>query len=326
MRRMQNYLKIIISIVTICLAAELGAQTLGDAQSLFNEGVAAIGDDNKELAVQKFEECVGICEELYEEEEDMDAEELLNNIQPTLPKLFYQVGTEKAKKRDLKGALEYLIKAKTTAGDMGYDDYVKKASNVMAKIHFSYGQSKFKAKNYDEALIDSDNAILEDPTYLNGHRLKIKILKAQGNDSTLIEATKNVQALDVKISDRNSIVGITVTYFYNKGVTAKQSSNYDEALESIQICLDLKNDNTDAHFLLTSIYNSKEDWANAILAANEGLKYESIVNQPRFNYELGQAYFGQGNNDAACEAYSKAAVGDYLENANYKMKHVVKCK
>ena len=52
MWRIQNYLRIMVSVVAVFLVAGLSAQTIDDANSLYNEGGQALQEDNKELAVQ----------------------------------------------------------------------------------------------------------------------------------------------------------------------------------------------------------------------------------------------------------------------------------
>jgi len=325
MWRIQSYFKMLIPVFALLLTVGLSAQTIDDAKSLYNEGGTALQDGDAELAVQKFAECVSICETLYEEEEDLEAEELLNNIKPTLPKLYLQVSQTKAKDRDLNSSLEYAAKAKTAARQMGDDETEAKAADLASKIYYAYALSKYKAENYDGAVVDLSSAIEEDPMNFKAHYLLVVIYKTTENEPELLAEAKKLVLLDDRDDNRDKAITLAANYFYNKAVTAKQASNYDTALESVKSSLEINKENADAYFLLLSIYNSQQDWANAISAGNEGLKYESAANQARFNFELGNAYFGNGDNDAACEAFSKAAVGEYLENATYQMEHVVKC-
>ena len=67
------------------------------------------------------------------------------------------------------------------------------------------------------------------------------------------------------------------------------------------------------------------DWFDDNIT-NEGIKHTSAADQARFNYELGNAYFGKGDSAGACEAYGNASTGDYAEAAKYQMEHVVKCE
>jgi len=57
------------------------------------------------------------------------------------------------------------------------------------------------------------------------------------------------------------------------------------------------------------------------------LKYEDnpAEAKARFYYELGNAYVGKGDNTSACDAFNKASVGVYSENANYQINEVLKC-
>lgn len=326
MSGIQKFMRITCSLLMIFIVYGLSAQTLDEAKTLYNEGGTAVQEGNPELGIQKFEDCISICETLYEEEEDLEAEELMNTIQPMLPKLYLQVSTLKAKAKDYKAALEYAAKAKQSARQIGDDETEAKAADLASKIHYVYAYSKYKAENLDGAVVDLIDAIEENPKNFKAHYLLIVIYKTQENESALIEATRKLMAIEDQDENREKAITLTANYFYNKGVTAKQASDYDTALESIKTSLEFNKENPDAHFLLTSIYNSKEDWDNAIPAANEGLKYETASNQPRFFYELGNAYYAKGDNEAACEAYSKAAVGEYTENALYQMEHVLKCE
>jgi len=327
MRRIQMYFRIIGSLLVIFLVAGVSAQTLDEARTLYNDGGSAVQEGDIELAIQKFNECISICETLYEEEEDLDAESLMITIQQKIPKLYYQLSVNKLKERDISTGLEYALKAKETSEEYGDSETLEKSIGLLGKIYYSLGLSKYKAENFNEALVQLDNAIAEDNN-LKAHNLKLVILKDRSDEELFIQASKTAIAAAETANNteyKEKFTQLVGNYFYNEGILAKQSSDYDKALQKILVSLEFNAENADAYFLLASIYNSKSDWDNAIAAASEGLKYETNGNQARFNYELGNAYFGKGDSTAACEAYSKSAVGEYTENANYQMEHVVKC-
>ncbi len=327
MREIQKYFRITGGLLVFILASSVSAQTLDDAKTLYNEGGTAVQEGNIELAVQKFNESMDICSKLYDEEEDIDAESLMISIQDKMPKLYFQLSINKLKEKDINSGLEYAIKAKETANEYGDNETLEKSKELLGKVYYSIALSKYKAEKFDESLSELDKAINESND-LKAHNLKLVILKDQGNNESFIEAGKAAIAAAEAANDLESkekFVQFVGNYFFNEGVIAKQTSDYEKALKNTLISLDFNPDNADAYFLLTTIYNAQSDWDKAISAAKEGLKYETEGNQARFNYELGNAYYGKGDNAAACEAYSKAAVGEYTENANYQIEHVVKC-
>ncbi|HBH48784.1 MAG TPA: hypothetical protein DDX98_09095, partial [Bacteroidales bacterium] len=86
--------ELILSLVVVFAAISLNAQTLEEAQKAYNAGVTARGEGNLEEAIAQFKACVETCEILYEEEEDEVAEELLYAVQPVIPDLYLQLGSE----------------------------------------------------------------------------------------------------------------------------------------------------------------------------------------------------------------------------------------
>ena len=327
MSEVKNYFRIFATVVFIFMALAVSGQTIDEAKELYNEGGNAVQEGNLELGVQKFEECVSICEILYDEEEDVDAEELMMTVQQSLPKMYLQLSQSKAKAKDFEGGLEYSLKAKESANYVGDDDVAKKAASLASKIYYANGYKKFKASDMEGAVKELDNSISENEKNFKSHLLKIVILKDMGNEEALIVATREVMAVNANDANRDKAIATTANYFLKDGAAAKQSAEYDKAIKQLNTSLEFDNDNTEAYYLLATIYNTQKNWDKAIEAANTGLSHESSVGDEsaRFNYELGNAYFGKGNKEQACSAFTKAAVGSYAENANYQIEHVVKC-
>lgn len=320
-------LNLIFTGILLCAVTVVSAQSMEEAKALYNEGVTANANDDMETAVLKFEECIDMCQILYEEEESVEAEDLMLTLQQSVPKMYLQISQKKAQEKDYNGSLKSALKAKETAEEAGNDDIAEKAAVITTKIYYSYGLSNYKAKKFDEAISYLDKAIEQDENYFKAHYLKVVILKDKGDEAGLKAATKAAMNASDKSDDtRKKTIDYTANYFYNEGVKAKQATNYDDAINNLNSSLEFNVENTDCYYLLASIYNSKEDWTSAIEAAQKGLSYANESEKARFNYELGNAYFGSGDNASACDAYSKAAVGDYAESAKYQMEHVVKCE
>ena len=323
----KNFYKILLTAVLICSVKFLSAQSIEEARDLYNQGGQATTDGDLVTAIQNFEECITMCETLYEEEEDVDAEELLMQVQKSMPILYWQVCQSKVKEKDYKSSLEYALKAKEAANAVVDEAIASKASAMASKLYYSFGLSSYKTKTYDKALANLDKSINESATNFTAHLLKVVIFKETQNEESLIAATKAVMAVPGDDENKDKAISLTSNYFYNEGVKAKQASDYSKAIKDIQTSFEFNPENADAYYLLASIYNSQENWDKAIATANEGLKYEesSAEAKARFYYELGNAYLGKGDNANACDAYSKSAFGVYSENAAYQMNEVLKC-
>ncbi|MBA7521392.1 hypothetical protein ES705_13499 [subsurface metagenome] len=297
---------------------------------MYNEGGQATSEGDLETAIQKFNECIAMCTTLYEEEDDADAEELMYTLQNNIPKLYYQLSKEKLQAQEIKSGLDNAYKAKETAEEYSDSETLEKINKLIPQVHYKIGVGKYKKGDIDGALVEFDNAIVVDQNYASAHYMNAVVYKKQEDDAKFIEASK--KALEAANVTNNGKIKINTEklaggYFLKKGNEAKASSNYDEALKNLKLSVGFKSDNATAYYLLTSVYNAKKDWDNAIASANEGLKYEesSAEAKARFYFEMGNAYSGKGDNTSACDTYSKALVGDYLEHAKYQMEYVIKC-
>jgi tetratricopeptide (TPR) repeat protein len=328
MSQLKIYFRIGICFMVIIAAYGVSAQSLEEAKALYNQGGEAVQGGNLELGVEKFAACIEMCETLVDEEEDMEAEELMLSVQQNVPKLYYQIGMDKIKSNDIDGGLDNLYKARETAEYYSDSDILDKTTKVLPQIHYKLGANAYKSENFEASLADLDKAIAVDPDYANAYYLKAVVYKSQDKDDLLIStARKAIEAANASndIKTRDNTSKLAGGHFLKKGNDAKAATNYADAIKFLDLSLEFENNNPTTHYLLTSIYVSQQNWDKAIAAANEGLKYEEGTTKARFYYELGNAHYGKGDKAGACEAYSKAAVGDYIEHANYQMEQVVKC-
>lgn len=323
--------KIIISMLCLGLIFAAGkAQSLDEARQLYNDGGSAAGAGDLQTAINKFDSCLTLCQNLQKDEESTDVEDLQTKVENALPVLYYQLCTQKLQNKDIKGGLAEAYKAKEAAEKYGDNDTRAKVIALIPQIHYAIGASYYKSKQYDKSLAEMTKAIAVDSNYANAYYLEAVIYKDQNNIDKLIEVSKKgIQAAKAENDTKTeeNIINLASTHFLKKGNDAKDAGKYDEAIGYLNKSLIFDPENSTTYFLLTTVYNSKKDWDKAIEAANKGLKYETGTQdaKARFYYELGNAYYGKGDNSAACDAYSKAEVGSFLQNAKYQMEHVVKC-
>jgi len=328
MQSIQNYFRVVFSLAAILFTVQLSAQTLDSAKVLYNEGVAAIQEGNDELGIQKLEASLNISTSIFKSDEDPEAEALMTAIREKIPGLYYQQSIKKLKEKDMNAGYNYAVKAEQKAKEYGDNGTLEKTNNLLGNIYYSNALARYKETKLDEALAEVGKSIQESNN-LKAHNLRLVILKDQSKDVELVEAAKAAIAAAEAQNDQDSkqkFSQLAGTYFYNAGVMAKQSGDNAKAIEKVTTSIEFNDQNADSYYLLTTLYNSQSNWDKAIAVANDGLKYETAGNQAKFYYELGTAYYGKGDSPSACQAFTKAAVGDYAENANYQKEHVVKCQ
>ena len=92
---------------------------------------------------------------------------------------------------------------------------------------------------------------------------------------------------EVITQTEDKMVKLTGGYFLKKGNDQKAASQYDAAMVSLNRAIEIEAENVTAYYLLTSIYNSQNNWDQAIEMAQKGLSFETEANKARFYFELG---------------------------------------
>lgn len=329
MRSEVNYFKNVLWIALIFVSTGIFAQELEDAKKLFNEGAEAVNADDLELAIQKFTEAADIANTVYEDYEDEEAENIMYMAQEQIPKLYFKLATTKLQNKEYKAGLEAAYNARETADSFGDDDTYKKASSVISKVHYQMGATKYKKSDFDGALVELDKAIEVNPDYSSPYYMKAAILKQQDKDDEFkktcvdgIDAAK--RSADSK--DEAKIIKLASGHFLKKGNEAKGAAKYNEAIEYLNSAMSFDPSDGLAPYLLASVYEAQGKYDDAITAAKKSIANESDAEEKAKAYMIvGNAYFQKGDKASACDAYSKAAVGQYAEMANYKIEHEIKC-
>ena len=86
-------------------------------------------------------------------------------------------------------------------------------------------------------------------------------------------------------------------------------------------------ENIDTYFYLASAQIGAKSFDAAIESANKALELEGEDQEKnaKHYYNLGLAYKGKNDKNAACEAFNKALFGQFKENAEYEIEHGLKC-
>jgi tetratricopeptide (TPR) repeat protein len=136
---------------------------------------------------------------------------------------------------------------------------------------------------------------------------------------TAIGDTKNAQSAKTQLTK----------YYNNAGATAQRAQKWDDAIAAFSKTVDVDPENSDAYYSLSSCYNSKKSWDNAISNGVKALELRSGGDAKALDgvyYQLGTAYAGKNDTAKACESFKKVANEPFLAGAKYQIETALKCK
>src|SRR6056297_774384 len=307
-------------------AVNLNAQTSADAVNALKDGVAKSKAKDYLGAVESFKKCVSIYEELGEFENDNRATAIKQ-----IPVTQYRYALGLYKQKDYDGSIAAFEKLAEYSETYESEEYLRKAEGIIPQLYRIKGTNLLKEDKYDEAISAFNQTLDYNPYDAKAYKYKVLALRETDNIKALKEtANQGIEAAIAKnkSDEEEDIKSLAGNFFIKKGAEAYRAENYADAADYFTQSFEYKEPDVDLYYQLSAVYNKLEQWDKAIEMANKSLDLlngEGTSRDAKIYYELGNAYFGKGDNDAACDAYSKAAKGDYQETAEYQMKHVVKC-
>ncbi|HJX72354.1 MAG TPA: hypothetical protein VJ346_10385 [Bacteroidales bacterium] len=320
--------KVLISFsALIFFSYNVSAQaTINDGIAAFNKGLEERQVENYGEALNLFGEALKIANELGEE-----GDELKVKIQTLLPGLHYQIGMALYEEKKIDEAIAKFKETMNLADSYGDFDVADKASNALSQLYYYQGSVNYKHNMFSEALDLFNKSIDLQPDNVKAYYMIAAVYKGlEDNVNVLASAKKSAEMAkagnDTKYYEGSLKLGRD--YFLIKANSAKDAKKYDEAISYLKNSLEFDGESSTTYFLMVQIYNSQQKWDETIAAANKGLEYEN--NDPsekaKFYYELGNAFMGKNENEKACDAFRKSAVGPFKESAEYQIKHVLKCE
>ena len=306
-------------------AVTLSAQTETEAVDALKDGVAKSQAKDYLGAIESFKKCVSIYDEL-----DLTASENRSTAASQIPNMQYKqaIALYKEKKYDESiAAFEVLKEYSATYNDPAN---AKKADKTIPKLYYAKGASLIGSKNYDAALEALDKSIELDPKYPMSYVRKAQVYKEKDDEANFkqaIDGALNAATAKNDTKTEGTAKQLAGNFYLVAGADAVKSENWSSAEKYFNTLMEYKDADEDIYFQLAVIYNKQSKWDAAIEAANKALELMGEVDtkDAKIHFELGNSYYGKGDNAAACEAYGNANKGDYAEAAKYQMEHVVKC-
>ncbi len=319
-------MRIFAVMIFAVFSLSLAAQDINSAIDIFNAGNQAVQAGTLELAIEKYKEAHEMALKLGEEGND-----IVSAAKGQIPTLYYQLGVKDYKDKNTDKAIVEFQNAITYGEEFGDTETVVKSKEIMPKLYFAKGNELFKEDKFDEALTNFNLSAELDPNYSRAFWGQGLAYNKLGKNDEMDAAFKKSKELAVAEGDQALVDRINTTakkFLQADGVSKLQAQQWNEAIKYFDSSNEYKADEPDTFYYLALAYNALKNWGKATEAAQAGLDLtaaESSDTKAKFYFEMGNAYKGAGDNAKACEAYSNAKFGKFVENATYELTTVLKC-
>lgn len=325
--RVFKSMKYAAAVVLTIFTFSLFAQDINEAGAVFNEGNQALKDGNFTLAIQKYEKSIEIASKLGEE-----GQQIVVGAKAQVPQLYYKIATEDYTAGNIDKAIEEYENAIKFGTEYNDPETVSKSKDNIPKLLYARGNDFYKEKKYQEALASFQRSYELNPGYsrslfsmgLTYNKLDDFAKMEEFFDKAIVaaEAEKDDKMIEkVKQSGKKLAMA--------EGTSKLQAKDYSSSLKYLTVALKYDSTDNDTYYYSGLANNGLKKWDAAIEALDKGLTMcanENDEYKAKFYFELGNAYKGKGANDKACESFGKAKFGRFVQNADYEMKTVLKCK
>lgn len=309
-------------IIALGFAVSVTAQTEADAVAALKDGVAKTKSKEYLAAIESFKKCVNIYDEL-----GLSNSENRSTAASQITKTQYKYALSYYKQKQYDKSIAEFKNLEDLAETYNDPDYAKKAKLVVPQLYYFKGKQLAEEGNTEGAIESYNKAIELKNNYFEPYFRLAEIYSDQKNNELFkINIKKAIEtASSEEVDAAKSLAG---NYYLISGAEAVKSEQWADAENYFKTSMEYTEANEDIYYQLSVIYNKQSKWDEAIAAANKALELmgEVETKDAKIYFEIGNAYYGKGDNAAACDAYSKANKGDYAEAAKYQMEHVVKCQ
>lgn len=319
-------MKFIAVMTFMIFSFSVAAQDINQAIEVFNEGNQALQGGSLELALEKYEQANEMASKLGEE-----GAQIVAAAQKQIPTLYYQLGVQDYKDKNNEKAIAEFEKAINYGEQYNDAETVAKAKDIIPKLYNSMGNDFFKDNNFEQALANFNKSIELDPNYSRAYWGQGLVYNKLEKNDEMDAAFKKARELATAEGDNALVDRINSTakrFLQTEGASLLQAKKWNDALKSLNASNEYKADDADTFYYIALAYNGLNKWDDAVKAAQTGIDLsaaESADAKAKFYFELGNAHKGAGNTEKACEAYSNAKFGPFVDNANYEMTTVLKC-
>jgi len=321
-----NKIKNLVTLVFTVIAFTAFSQDINQAGELFNEGNQALKSNNFELAIEKYNDAMTMAEKLGEE-----GEMIVVGAQTQIPQLYYKIGVTDYKEKKIEKAIGEFEKAIEYGKKYNDTETITRAEETIPKLYYAQGNDFYKNDDYENALSSFSKAADISPDYSRafwGLGLTYEKLDDTPNMKKSFEKALELAKAEGDTKMEDKITKTAKKFLQSSGAKKLQEQNWEGALVCLNASLDFDPENADTYYYVALANNGLKKWDDAADAAQKGIEMsakENVEFKAKFYYELGNALKGKGDNTKACEAYTQAKYGRFVESAEYELTQVLKC-
>lgn len=271
--------------------------TREEALAAYNEGVK-LQKTEPAKAIEFLEKAVSIAEKL-----DSNGVDIVEKSSKKIPGLYYNLSAGIAKEKKYGEAIESFKKTIEVAEKYENKSILDASNETLYKMYYAKGSQNLKAKSYEAAITDFNEALALQPNYTKAIYSKGIALKNKGEiDGALSQFDLVIEKAtakgDKKMASRAKKAAFNA--LKTSGKKANKANNSNDAIKYLTMALDkYKTEGKDA--------------------ADTNKKLAGV------HFELGKAYWAKKDKGNACQSFKSALYGQYKKNAQYQLDNVVKC-
>ena len=317
--------KVLPLVVLLAISLGVSAQTKKDAVDAYNNGATLMKNDPK-AALESLYKAIEISEQLGEE--GMETKSLAEKIIPTV---HYSYAMTLYKAKDQNGTLEQLEKAEETAVKYGDASTQSKVEKTIPKFYYAVGVTNYKEKAFEKAIEYYKKALKITPNFpdaLLGIALSYEGLNNFDEMLNYLQQTLDVANKTNNKDKADDAKRKANAYLLTNAQAMEKENKFAEANELYKKYLTFDEKDANIYYVLSVNYNKLEQYDSAIEAANKAIEYNTGTDSDKagYYYQLATAFEKKGDSAAACDAYKKAAYGQFQAAAEYQIKEVLKCQ
>ncbi len=321
---------LLVGLLVLGMSSAINGQDLNEAKRAIKKGDQEKRAENYVEAISAFQKCVDITTQLSSDEPGVSELKLAAQKKVTKSHLDYANELLKQEKHD--EALKHYKKTVELADKYNQQSYGEKARNNIPQVYYAKGRNHASEDKYEEAIELFNKAIEGDPDYGWAYIRKAQAYRQMEQPDQMEKAVAEAVAIGKK-TDQPNIVSTSNTlayrYFYNHGAKALKAKKYEAAIPYLEKATKYNGSEKLHHYLALS-YGQVGNFDKAIEQEKMVIdsKKGSASNEElaKYYYTLGSYYEKAGQKANACDAYKNAKYGDYKPNAEYKIKHTLKCQ
>jgi tetratricopeptide (TPR) repeat protein len=297
----------------------LMAQNLKVAEKAYNNGKQFKTEGKLLDAIESFQKCSNICDELGEVGEGLKlyADTKICNI-------YMNMAVEKINAKNYDTALILLSEAERFAKLIDQSTTTDKLNTYFAITYTAQGKALYKKTKFAKAVESYNKALEYNDKYPNAYYGLILGYKKLDDSGMLEESLTKLKECtsDEKLLTKGNLAA--AGYFLKVAVKAIQEENYKVASMMAHRSISYNQQDPTAFYYLAVASNATENWGNAQKSALKAISFEE-EDQANYYFELGRAYEGLGDTEKACEAYASVLDGPNKQAATYQRVTVLKC-